>query len=88
MYFLFNFDWYSIQLDIFSQEKVGWGGGGYVNRQNPLNMTKVIKAQQSLQWFIHKFLDFEGALKFFCFLIFMHIIPTNYLSNIIIVNIS
>lgn len=45
MYFLFNFDWYSIQLDIFSQEKVGWGGGGYVNRQNPLNMTKVIKAQ-------------------------------------------
>ena len=27
MYFLFNFDWYSIQLDIFSQEKVGWGGG-------------------------------------------------------------
>ena len=28
MYFLFNFDWYSIQLDIFSQEKVGWGGGG------------------------------------------------------------
>ena len=45
MYFLFNFDWYSIQLDIFSQEKGGWGGGGYVNRQNPLNMTKVIKAQ-------------------------------------------
>ena len=45
MYFLFNFDWYSIQLDIFSQEKVGLGGGGYVNRQNPLNMTKVIKAQ-------------------------------------------
>ena len=28
MYFLFNFDWYSIQLDIFSQEKVGWEGGG------------------------------------------------------------
>ena len=43
MYFSFDFGWYSIHFDIVHQER-GWGegGGGGLNGQNLLNVTKVI----------------------------------------------
>ena len=47
MYFSFDFDWYSIHLDIVHKNR-GEGCGDSLNGQNPLSMRKVI-CQQSLR---------------------------------------